>query len=103
MTVTCCIRYVINPYQRDDFEQYAREWLTIIPALGGDLLGYFLPHEGTHNIALAMIGVDCLASYETYRGRLRSDAAALANFKFAQDQRFILSEERTFLQPVRPR
>jgi hypothetical protein len=103
MTVTCCIRYVIDPYQRDAFEQYAREWLTIIPALGGDLLGYFLPHEGTNNIALAMIGFDCLASYETYRGRLRSDAAAMGNFKFAQDRKFILSEERTFLQPVRPR
>ena len=103
MTVTCYIRYVIDPYQRDAFEQYAREWLTIIPSLGGDLLGYFLPHEGTNNIALAMIGFDCLASYETYRGRLRSDAAALANFEFAQDKKFILSEERTFLQPVRPR
>ncbi|MGH6966781.1 MAG: NIPSNAP family protein [Phenylobacterium sp.] len=100
MAVTCCIRYVIDPFRRDAFEQYAREWLTIIPSLGGDLLGYFLPHEGTNNIALAMIGFDSLASYETYRGRLRSDAAALANFKFAQDQRFILSEERTFLQPV---
>jgi hypothetical protein len=102
MTVTCCIRYVINPYQRDDFEQYAREWLTIIPACGGDLLGYFLPHEGTNNIALAMIGFDSLASYEIYRGRLRSDAAAVANFKFAQDRKFILSEERTFLQAVSP-
>jgi hypothetical protein len=103
MTVTCCIRYVIDPFQRDAFEAYAREWLTIIPSLGGDLLGYFLPHEGTNNIALAMIGFDCLASYETYRGRLRTDAAALANFKFAQDRRFILSEERTFLQPVTAR
>ena len=103
MAVTCCIRYVIDPFQRDAFEAYAREWLTIIPSLGGDLLGYFLPHEGTNNIALAMIGFDCLASYETYRGRLRSNAAALANFKFAQDLRFILSDERTFLQPVTAR
>ena len=101
MTITCCIRYVIDPFQRDAFEAYAQEWLTIIPACGGDLLGYFLPHEGTNNIALAMIGFDSLASYETYRGRLRSDAAAMANFRFAQDKRFILSEERTFLQPVR--
>ena len=102
MSVTCCIRYVIDPFQRDSFERYARAWLTIIPVCGGDLLGYFLPHEGTNNIALAMIGFDCLASYETYRGRLRTDAAALANFKFAQDRKFILSETRTFLQPVTP-
>jgi hypothetical protein len=103
MTITCCIRYVIDPYKKDDFEEYARKWLTIIPALGGDLLGYFLPHEGTNNIALAMIGFDCLAAYETYRGRLRSDAASLANLKFAQERKFILEETRTFLSPVRPR
>jgi hypothetical protein len=102
MTVTCCIRYVIDPYQRDAFERYAREWLAIIPACGGDLLGYFLPHEGTNNIALAMIGFESLAAYEAYRARLRADPAGMANFRFAQEERFILSEERTFLQPVTP-
>jgi len=39
MTVTCCIRYVIDPFQRDAFEAYARNWLAIIPACGGDLIG----------------------------------------------------------------
>ena len=101
MTITCCIRYVIDPFQRDAFEKYAQAWLTIIPQMGGDLLGYFLPSEGTNNIAMAMITFDCLASYETYRGRLRSDAASRANFAFAQEKRFILEETRTFLQPVR--
>jgi hypothetical protein len=102
MTVTCCIRYVIDPFQRDAFEAYAREWLTIIPACGGDLLGYFLPHEGTNNVALALIGVESLAAYEAYRARLRADPAGMANFRMAQEKRFILSEERTFLEPVRP-
>ena len=102
MTVTCCIRYVIDPCQRAAFDDYARRWLTIIPQMGGDLLGYFLPHEGTNNVALAMIGFDGLAAYETYRGRLRSDAAAMANFAFAQEKKFILEETRTFLQPVSP-
>ena len=78
MSITCCIRYVIDPYQRDAFEEYARNWLTIIPELGGDLLGYFLPHEGTNNVALAMIGFPSLAAYETYRARLRTDDAAMA-------------------------
>jgi hypothetical protein len=100
MTVTC-IRYVIDPFQRDAFEKYAQAWLTIIPDLGGDLLGYFLPHEGTNNVAMAMITFDSLAAYETYRGRLRSDAASMANFAFAQEKKFILEETRTFLQPVR--
>jgi hypothetical protein len=100
MSITCCIRYVIDPFKRDDFEEYARQWLTIIPALGGDLLGYFLPHEGTNNIALALLRFDSLAAYEAYRARIRADAAGAANFRDAQEQRFILSEERTFLRTV---
>lgn len=100
MTVTCCIRYVIDPFQRDAFEAYARNWLAIIPACGGDLLGYFLPHEGTNNIALALISFESLAAYEAYRARLKADTAGAANFRLAQTQRFILSEERTFLTSV---
>lgn len=100
MSITCCIRYVLDPFQRDAFEAYARRWLTIIPRCGGDLLGYFLPHEGTNNIALAMIGFPSLAAYEDYRARLKADPEGAANFRFAQDHRFILSEERTFLRPV---
>ena len=100
MSVVCHIRYVIDPFQREAFEAYARNWLTIIPACGGDLLGYFLPHEGTNTIAHAMIGFDSLAAYEAYRARLKADPAGMANFRLARDQRFILSEERTFLTPV---
>jgi hypothetical protein len=100
VTVVCHIRYVIDPFQRDAFETYARRWLAIIPACGGELIGYFLPHEGTNNIAHAMIAFASLAAYETYRARLRTDEAGMANFREAQDKRFILSEERTFLQPV---
>lgn len=102
MTVTCCIRYVIDPFQTAEFEAYARNWLSIIPACGGDLLGYFLPHEGTNNIALAMISFPSLAAYEAYRARLRADEAGAANFAMAQAKRFILSEERTWLTPVTP-
>ena len=100
MTVTCCIRYVLDPYKREAFEDYARNWLTIIPACGGDLLGYFMPHEGTDNIALALISFPSLAEYETYRARLKADPAGAANFRMAQAERFILSEERSFLRPV---
>ena len=103
MSIVCCIRYTIDPFQRDAFEAYARNWLTIIPACGGDLIGYFLPHEGTNNMALAMIGFPSLAAYETYRACLKTDPAAAANFADAESKRFILSEERSFLAPVAPR
>lgn len=100
MTVTCCIRYVLDPYKRDAFEAYAKAWLPIIPACGGDLIGYWMPHEGTDNIALALISFPSLADYEQYRARLRANEAAMTNFRFAQSERFILSEERTFLRQV---
>lgn len=100
MTVTCCIRYVIDPFQVDAFGAYARNWGTIIPANGGDLIGYFLPHEGTNNVAIALISFASLADYEAYRARIKADPAGRANFAMAQEMRFILSEERTWLSPV---
>ena len=100
MTVTCCIRYVLDPFKRDAFEEYARRWLTIIPQSGGNLIGYFMPHEGTNNIAIALVSFESLSAYESYRARLKADAEGRANFAFAERERFILSEERTFLRPV---
>jgi hypothetical protein len=100
MDVTCFIRYEIDPFQRDAFEQYAKAWGRIIPRCGGHLVGYFLPHEGTNNIAWGLIAFDSLASYEAYRTRLKSDPEGRANFALAQTKRFILREERTFLSAV---
>ena len=100
MTITCCIRYRIDPFQCDAFAEYARNWLTVIPARGGELHGYWLPHEGTNDIALAMISFASLADYEVYRARLRADEAGAANFRTAREKRSILTEERTFLEPV---
>jgi NIPSNAP protein len=102
MSITCCIRYVLDPFQRDAFEAYARRWLSIIPRCGGDLVGYFLPHEGTSNVALALIGFASLADDEAYRARIAADPAGAENVRFAHDRRLILSEERTFLRPVQP-
>src|SRR5881397_995166 len=100
MDVTCFIRYEIDPFQRDAFAQYAQAWGQIIPRCGGHLLGYFLPHEGTNNVAWGLIGFESLASYETYRARLQSDPDGRANFATAQAKRFILREERTFVTVV---
>lgn len=100
MTITAFIRYQLDPFKRNEFEQYARRWLSIIPDCGGELVGYWMPHEGTNNIAYGLISFDSLAAYEAYRARLRDDPEGLANFRFAEEQRCILSEERCFLRPV---
>jgi hypothetical protein len=98
--ITCFIRYQIDPFQRDAFKQYAENWGGIIPRCGGHLIGYFLPHEGTNDVGWGLISFDSLAAYETYRARLRTDPQALENFATAQRERFILREERTFLEVV---
>jgi NIPSNAP len=100
MTITCIIRYEIDPFQRAAFCEYAQRWGEIIPRCGGHLVGYFLPHEGTNYVAWGLISFTDLAAYETYRARLKADPEAAANFEFAQDRRFILREERSFVQNV---
>jgi NIPSNAP protein len=102
MSTTCLIRYEIDPFQRDAFAEYAGRWAGIIPRCGGDLIGYFLPSEGTNNVAFALISFESLAAYEAYRARLRADPDGRANFAFAQTKRLILREERSFLEPVGP-
>jgi len=100
MTITCFIRYEIDPYQREAFKEYAENWGRIIRRCGGHLVGYFLPYEGTNDVAWGLIAFDSLASYEAYRKKLKADPEARSNFKTAQTKRFILREERTFLEVV---
>jgi hypothetical protein len=100
MTITCFIRYEIDPFRRALFREYAEAWGRIIPRCGGHLIGYFLPSEGTNYEAWGLIAFASLADYEAYRRRLRTDAEGVANFEFAQRERFILREERTFTEVV---
>ena len=87
MTITCFIRYQIDPFQKEAFRAYAENWGRIIPRCGGDLIGYFLPDEGTNDIAWGLISFDSLAAYEAYRARLKADEEAMRNFALAQTQK----------------
>jgi hypothetical protein len=100
MSITVFIRYQLDPFKRAMFEVYAKRWLTLIPKCGGDLQGYWMPHEGTNNVAFALVSFESLAAYEVYRARLRTDSESMANFNFAEENKFILVEERTFLRQV---
>jgi hypothetical protein len=100
MSIVCVIRYEIDPCQRDAFRQYAENWGRIIPRCGGRLVGYFLPHEGTNNVAWGLIGFESLGAYESYRTRLKSDPEGRENFAMAETKRLILREERTFVEAV---
>ncbi len=100
MTIVCVIRYQIDPFQRDAFKKYAENWGRIIPRCGGHLVGYFLPYEGTNDVGWGLIAIESLASYERYNERLKSDKEARENFEMAQTKRFILREERNFVEVV---
>ncbi len=100
MTVTCLIRYEIDPFKRELFKSYAEAWGRIIPRCGGHLVGYFLPWQGTNDVGWGLIAFDGLAAYEKYQARLREDPEGQKNFEMAQSKRFILREERNFVEVV---
>ena len=100
MAITCIIRYEIDPLQREAFSEYAANWGSIIPRCGGDLVGYFLPYEGTSHVAWGLIAFGSLADYEAYRARIKADPEGRANFAFARERRLIQREERTFVETV---
>ena len=98
--VTCTLRYRIDPYKADEFEEYARMWLRLVPKLGGVHHGYFLPHEGPNDIAFAHFSFASLADYEEYRRRMDADPECREAYAFAERTRCILSYERSFTRPL---
>lgn len=96
--ITCCIRYEIDPFKREQFVQYAQAWGQAIPRCGADLIGYFAPHEGSATTAYALYNIENLTAYEAYRARLAADPIGKENYAFAVRERFILKEDRIFLK-----
>jgi hypothetical protein len=83
-----------------DFETYARLWIPLVNRFGGTHHGYFLPHEGANNMAVALFSFPSLAAYETYRQQILTDEECQAAFALAETTRCIFSYERTFLHPI---
>lgn len=98
MSITCFIRYEIEPSGKADFEHYARNWGQAIPRCGADLIGYFAPHEGSATTAYGVYNIDNLAAYEGYRARLAADPLGRENYEFARMKKFIRREDRIFLR-----
>ncbi len=95
--LTCVIRYQIDPAKKAQFERYARNWGQAIPRCGAELTGYFAPHEGSSTLAYGIYNIPSLAAYEAYRARLAADPLGRENYEFAQAEKFILREDRTWL------
>lgn len=95
--LTCFIRYQIDPTKKNQFEQYARNWGDAIPRCGADLIGYYAPYEGSTTLAYGVYNIESLKAYEEYKLRLAADPLGKENYEFAQREKFLLREDRTFL------
>ena len=100
MTITCFIRYEIDPYAKADFEEYARNWGQAIPRCGADLIGYFAPHEGSATTAYGVYNIDSLAAYEAYRGGSRPTRSARRTTTSPGPDNSSVKEDRIFLKLV---
>jgi hypothetical protein len=94
------LRYIIDPDKVGEFEEYGRMWIPLVERFGGRHHGYFLPHEGANNVAIALFSFPSLAAYEQYRAAAGGDAECQRAYEFARRTRCILSYERSFLRPV---
>ncbi|MCP5420293.1 MAG: NIPSNAP family protein [Gammaproteobacteria bacterium] len=98
--ITCYLRYIIDPFKLKEFETYGRMWIPLVEKFGGKHHGYFLPHEGPNNIALAMFSFPSLAAYEAYRASAAKDPDCQAAMRYYEETKCFLSFERSFMRPV---
>jgi hypothetical protein len=98
--ITCYVRYVIDPFKVKEFETYGKMWIPLVEKLGGQHHGYFLPHEGANNIAMALFSFPSFAAYEKYRANLAADPECQAAIRYNEETKCILSYERSFFRPV---
>ena len=79
--ITCYLRYVVDPHKLQEFEDYARRWIPLVAKFGGTHHGYFLPHEGANNVAVALFSFPSLSAYEEYRMTSQSDPDCIAAYE----------------------
>jgi len=58
------------------------------------------PHKASSTLARGVYHIENIAIYEEYRTRLANVPAGRGNYLFAQSQKFILKEGRTWLTKV---
>ncbi|WP_018016413.1 NIPSNAP family protein [Teredinibacter turnerae] len=98
--VTCYLKYVVDPFKLKEFEHYAKLWIPLVEKFGGEHHGYFLPHEGPSNIALALFSFPTLAEYEKYRTDAANDPECQAVMEYYRETKCFISFERSFMKPV---
>ena len=100
--ITCVVDYVIAPAKIEVFERFAREWIRLVNAHGGQHHGYFLPSEGASDRAIALFSFPSLADYERYRGLFGVDPEFVAVDRIREESGCVLRYDRTFMRPLLP-
>ena len=98
--ITSYLQYELDPEKIDEFEEYARLWLALLPKFGGEHHGYFLPHESANDLAVALFSFPSLAAYEEYRTASKKDPKCLEAFDYAARTGCIKRYDRQFLRPL---
>ncbi|MEO1253272.1 MAG: NIPSNAP family protein [Bacteroidota bacterium] len=98
--ITCYIKYTVDPHKLDSFEHYAKMWIPLVNKFGGKHNGYFLPHEGANNVAVALFSFESLTAYEKYRTDSMQDPDCVEAYAYAERTKCIISYERSFMRPV---
>jgi len=91
---------VVDPFKLKKFETYGKLRIPLVEKFGGKHHGYFKPHEGANNIALALFSFPSLAAYEIYRTQAASDPECQAAMRYYEETKCFISYERSFMQPV---
>jgi hypothetical protein len=115
---TCLIKYVVDPNKLNEFEEYARAWISLIEKYGGTHHGYFMPgtspdqfpdpsfsfpglgKAGPDNIAVALFSFPDLETYDSYRKAVAGDPGCEAATKRFNETNCFSSYERNFLKPI---
>ena len=98
--VTCHLRYEIDPSKIEAFERFAKRWIALVERSGGQHHGYFMPSEGSSDVAYALFTFPSLAAYEEYRSLFGTDPDFAAADEIRSESGCVLRYDRTFLRPV---
>jgi len=98
--ITCVVDYTIDPSKIEAFEEFARAWIRLVDAHGGQHHGYFLPSEGASDKALALFSFPSLAAYEQYRTLFGVDPEFVEADRIRDESGCVLRYERTFMRPL---
>ena len=98
--ITCYLKYTLDPFKIKEFEHYGKLWIPLVEKFGGTHHGYFMPHEGSSDVALALFSFPSLADYEMYRTKSMDDLECQEAMNYYKETKCFLRFERTFMRPV---